>query len=147
MKLTEVKEVLLKKEFVTPEGKKVKIIGITDVSPDFVLGTENNGVIRVAKTDIQFFIDRLKPFDRVLQNGVEFAATSFPARQIKEFTPGNFLSKNERFESIADKLMQIVDGDFTDAEVKRAEVLCKVSSSLVSMEQTMIKSNQLLNNI
>lgn len=147
MKLTEVKEVLLKKEFITPEGKKVKIIGVTDVSPDFVLGTENNGVIRVAKTDVQFFIDRLKPYNKALQNGVEFAAESFPARQLKEFTPANLMVKNERFESIADKLMAIVDGDFTDADLKKADALCKVSSALVSMEQTMIKGNQVLNNI
>lgn len=146
MKLQEVKDQLKGKKFTDLLNQTIKIEGVSLSGDDFLIGTANKGIIRVNRADIENFISNLKPV-AVNNSAVEFAVNK-PVRSMHSLSnTAGFISKNERFETIADKMMQIVHGDFTEADIKRADTLCKVSSALVSMEQVVIKANELMHKI
>lgn len=146
MKLQEVKDQLKGKKFTDLLNQTIKIEGVSLSGDDFLIGTANKGIIRVKREDIENFISNLKPIGNT-GSGVEFMDCASRKMAKSSINNSGFFAKNERFETIADKMMQIVHGDFTEADVKRADTLCKVSSALVSMEQVVIKANELMHKI
>lgn len=137
------------------KGSVTRFIGASISGNAVVLGVKNGGVKKVDLEDLDLFLQDLQEqTERAECATPNTAVVNTPNNANRMLTNRNSLDmlKQENVEvqilnKLSSKMLDLLDGELQDADLNRADMLCKMSATMVNQQMAKIKLVETLNRL